>query len=265
MPVDYVFLSFENIRPNSNNKYIGTANINWEMTSGGVKIIPKVKQITKKIPRRFFKSFFVATPKEIIVLMMIGIWKPKPKATDSPRTKLKNLEISVEILIESGPIVWKKLNTLGRTIAIQNITPAKNKNVPRADREKTIFFSFLYKPGAINIKSWKIRNGIDISKAKKAVSLKGTKKGEATSIAISSKSGIIKIYSEDSVSLYEFVEDINKNYSKDEKLSLLNFMWRIAFADGRLDVDEEKIIRRLADLISIKDIEVLKLKDTSKN
>ena len=42
-------------------------------------------------------------------------------------------------------------------------------------------------------------------------------------------------------------------------------MWRIAFADGRLDVDEEKIIRRLADLISIKDIEVLKLKDTSKN
>ena len=169
---------------------MGTANINWEMTSGGVKIIPKVKQITKKIPRRFFKSFFVATPKEIIVLMMIGIWKPKPKATDSPRTKLKNLEISVEILIESGPIVWKKLNTLGRTIAIQNITPAKNKNVPRADREKTIFFSFLYKPGAINIKSWKIRNGIDISKAKKAVSLKGTRKGEATSIAISSKSKV---------------------------------------------------------------------------
>ena len=76
---------------------------------------------------------------------------------------------------------------------------------------------------------------------------------------------IIKIYSEDSVSFYEFVEDINKNYSQDEKLSLLNFMWRIAFADGRLDVDEEKIIRRLADLISIKDIEVLKLKDTSKN
>ena len=196
MPVDYVFLSFENIRPNSNNKYMGTANRNWEMTSGGVKIIPKVKQITKKIPRRFFKSFFVATPREIIALMMIGIWKPKPKAIDNPRTKLRNLEISVEILIESGPMVWKKLNTLGKTTAVQNITPAKNKKVPRADRDKTIFFSFSYKPGAININSWKIRNGIDNSKAKKAVSLKGTKKGEATSTAISSKSGIIKIYSE---------------------------------------------------------------------
>ena len=72
---------------------------------------------------------------------------------------------------------------------------------------------------------------------------------------------IIEIYSNDSVSFYEFVEDINKNYSKDEKLSLLSFMWRIAYADGKLEVDEEKIIRRLADMIRIKDLDVLKLKD----
>ena len=42
-------------------------------------------------------------------------------------------------------------------------------------------------------------------------------------------------------------------------------MWKIAYADGRLDVDEERIVRRVADLIKIKDIEVLKLKDISKN
>ena len=72
---------------------------------------------------------------------------------------------------------------------------------------------------------------------------------------------IIEIYSNDSVSFYEFVEDINKNYSKDEKLSLLSFMWRSAYADGKLEVDEEKIIRRLADMIRIKDLDVLKLKD----
>ena len=63
---------------------------------------------------------------------------------------------------------------------------------------------------------------------------------------------------------YEFVEDINSNYSKDEKHSLLKFMWDIAYADGVLDVNEEKLIRRLADLIKIKDIEVLKLKDSAK-
>ena len=72
---------------------------------------------------------------------------------------------------------------------------------------------------------------------------------------------IIEIYSKDSVSFYEFVEDINKNYSKEEKLDLIRFMWRMAYADNKLDVDEERLIRRMADLINIKDIDILKLKD----
>ena len=76
---------------------------------------------------------------------------------------------------------------------------------------------------------------------------------------------IIEVYSNDSVSFYEFIEDINKNYTKDDKLSLLNFMWKIAYADGTLEVNEEKLIRRLADLIKIKDLEVLKLKNDAKN
>ena len=82
------------------------------------------------------------------------------------------------------------------------------------------------------------------------------------------KSEILKIvenYSKDSTSFFEFIEDINKNYEKDNKLSLLEFMWKTAYADGRLDVDEERLIRRVADLIKIKDVEVLKLKDISKN
>ena len=76
---------------------------------------------------------------------------------------------------------------------------------------------------------------------------------------------IVETYSQDSVSFHEFIEDINKNYSKDQKLSLVKFLWKTAYADGRLDVDEERLVRRVADLIKIKDIEVLKLKDLSKN
>ena len=81
------------------------------------------------------------------------------------------------------------------------------------------------------------------------------------------KSEILKMvenYSRDSSSFFEFIEDINKNYDKDKKLSLLKFMWKTAYADGRLDVDEERLVRRVANLIKIKDIEVLKLKDISK-
>ncbi len=75
---------------------------------------------------------------------------------------------------------------------------------------------------------------------------------------------IIKNYSKNSISFHEFIEDINKDFSKDEKLSLLKFLWDVAYADTILEVNEERLIRRIADLINIKDIEVLKLKDQSR-
>ena len=76
---------------------------------------------------------------------------------------------------------------------------------------------------------------------------------------------IIEEYSKNSVSFYEFINDINKSYTKDEKLSLIQFLFNVAYADKILEVSEERLIRRIADLIKIKDIEVLKIKDTSKN
>ena len=76
---------------------------------------------------------------------------------------------------------------------------------------------------------------------------------------------IVEVYSSDSVSFHEFIEDINSNYSKHDKLKLLEFLWKTAYADGKLDVDEERLVRRVADLIKIKDIEVLKLKSKIKD
>jgi len=76
---------------------------------------------------------------------------------------------------------------------------------------------------------------------------------------------IIEEYSKNSVSFYEFIDDINKDYSKGNKLSLIRFLYDVAFADKILEVNEERLIRRIADMIKIKDIEVLKIKDASKN
>jgi len=76
---------------------------------------------------------------------------------------------------------------------------------------------------------------------------------------------IIEEYSKNSVSFYEFIDDINKDYSKADKLSLIQFLYDVAYADKILEVSEERLIRRIADLINIKDIEVLKIKDISKN
>jgi uncharacterized tellurite resistance protein B-like protein len=75
---------------------------------------------------------------------------------------------------------------------------------------------------------------------------------------------IIEEYSKNSISFHEFIEDINKDFSKENKLSLIKFLWDVAYADTILEVNEERLIRRIADLINIKDLEVLKLKDQSK-
>lgn len=76
---------------------------------------------------------------------------------------------------------------------------------------------------------------------------------------------IIEKYSKDSISFHEFITDINKDYTKEEKLSLIQFLYDVAYADKILEVNEERLIRRIADLVNIKDIEVLKIKDISKN
>ena len=76
---------------------------------------------------------------------------------------------------------------------------------------------------------------------------------------------IIQDFSNNSISFHEFIEDINKDYSKEDKLALLTFLWSVAYADSVLEVNEERLIRRIADLIHLKDMDVLKIKDKVKN
>jgi len=76
---------------------------------------------------------------------------------------------------------------------------------------------------------------------------------------------IIEEYSKNSVSFYEFISDINKDYTKYDKLYLIQFLYNVAYADKILEVTEERLIRRISELIKIKDIEVLKIKNKSKN
>lgn len=61
-------------------------------------------------------------------------------------------------------------------------------------------------------------------------------------------------------SLYEFTRLINDHYSPDEKLSLIEAMWQVAFADGDLDKYEERLIRQVSDLIHVPHKEFIRLK-----
>ena len=106
----------------------------------------------------------------------------------------------------------------------------------------------------------------DVSESELSIILNEIKK--ITSKVGKSEQEILKIiqdFSSDSISFHEFIEDINKDYSKEDKLALLNFLWSVAYADSVLEVNEERLIRRIADLIHLKDIDVLKIKDKVRN
>ncbi|MEQ9544952.1 MAG: TerB family tellurite resistance protein [Marinobacter sp.] len=58
-------------------------------------------------------------------------------------------------------------------------------------------------------------------------------------------------HADDATSLYEFTGQINEQLDQDAKQTLLESIWRVAFADGRIDKYEEHLIRRMADLLHL--------------
>lgn len=55
----------------------------------------------------------------------------------------------------------------------------------------------------------------------------------------------------DMTSYYQFTSAINKSCTPDEKTLIIELMWQVAFADGRLDNYEEHMIRKIANLIHV--------------
>ena len=58
-------------------------------------------------------------------------------------------------------------------------------------------------------------------------------------------------HADDATSMYEFTGQINEHLDQNAKQRLLESIWRVAFADGRIDKYEEHLIRRMADLLHL--------------
>ena len=61
-------------------------------------------------------------------------------------------------------------------------------------------------------------------------------------------------------SLYEFTRLINDHHSREQKLLVIQSMWRIAYADDDLDKYEERLIRQVSDLIHVPHRDYIRLK-----
>ena len=62
------------------------------------------------------------------------------------------------------------------------------------------------------------------------------------------------------VSFYDFTNVLNERLARPQKLELLEMLWRVAQADGRVDHYEEYYIRRLADLLHLSHGEFIRAK-----
>ena len=91
---------------------------------------------------------------------------------------------------------------------------------------------------------------------------------ESIDVSVLTEKEIFRVIQEESqkrVSFYDIINDINKNLDKKEKIDVLKMLWEIAYADKVLDVDEERIIRRSAEMLGIKPSIVLQTKQEFKN
>ncbi len=60
---------------------------------------------------------------------------------------------------------------------------------------------------------------------------------------------------DNSRSLYFYTSKLNKSYSDDQKIQLIEVLWEIILADNELHDFETNLIRRLAGLLYISDVE----------
>jgi uncharacterized tellurite resistance protein B-like protein len=62
------------------------------------------------------------------------------------------------------------------------------------------------------------------------------------------------------VSLHEFTHRLNRELPESDKLGIVEMLWRVSHADGRIDKHEEQLIQRVAGLLHISDRDRVRLK-----
>lgn len=60
---------------------------------------------------------------------------------------------------------------------------------------------------------------------------------------------------------FQFTSLINKAYSLEQKIQLIESLWKIAFIDGVLDMHEEYLVRKIADLLYVPHADFIKAKN----
>lgn len=65
---------------------------------------------------------------------------------------------------------------------------------------------------------------------------------------------------EEATSLFQFTRLINDHFKEEEKVGLIESLWRVAYADDHLDKHEEAMVRRIAELLYVSHSDFIRVK-----
>lgn len=71
---------------------------------------------------------------------------------------------------------------------------------------------------------------------------------------------IAKRRREESIDLWEFTHLINENYSKEEKIKVVEAAWKVIYADKKLDKYENHLVHKLARLLRLRHSDLIEAK-----
>ena len=65
---------------------------------------------------------------------------------------------------------------------------------------------------------------------------------------------------EKSVDLWQFSNLINENYSNEEKVEIIEILWRIVYVDGKMDRYEHYLMKKLKNLLRLSQEQLIEAK-----
>jgi uncharacterized tellurite resistance protein B-like protein len=64
----------------------------------------------------------------------------------------------------------------------------------------------------------------------------------------------------ESVDLWQFARLINENYSRDEKIGIIETLWQVVFVDGKMDKYEDYLMHKMVKLLRLSHKELIDAK-----
>lgn len=82
--------------------------------------------------------------------------------------------------------------------------------------------------------------------------------------AVSNLVSLANDSADQAVSLHEFTRLIHERFDVAQKSTVVEMLWRVALADGRVDAHEEHLVRKVADLLYLPQAAYIKAKERAK-